>query len=219
MSTVAPVCPMSVSMSHSNCCHLSGVIRLNNPGINAKNSAPSPDTNRSMIDFASPIAPASPVKRMPLPSSPFETFAVRPVWSCSCRNALSLMTWFTMLLGTSTVNVSTVIKSSSASSMFSFAALAFSWSPSLLQIRAERVSKSRVMQCSASNSPFLLARWPIQIGSIFFMRTAPSSTARTSLGSSPVSTPMMASLHFAICSLVPSSFTFRIPGSSPSCFR
>mmetsp|Transcript_76300 Transcript_76300/g.215974 ORF Transcript_76300/g.215974 Transcript_76300/m.215974 type:complete len:261 (-) Transcript_76300:163-945(-) len=216
MSMVAPELLMRKLMSRWKSFIIGLVMRVSRPGMRDRNSAPSPTFLRSMRLLASWMAPERPVSRMPVPSSLLETLAVRPVWSCSWRSAGSLMTWFTRCPGTGTVSVSTVVRSESSSSMNSLASRARSRLPSLAQIRTERASRSRVTLCSFSILSLILDRWPIDIASTFLRITAPSMVARTSLGSSPVKTPSMASLHFLICSLVPSTRTVRIPGSSLS---
>mmetsp|Transcript_60536 Transcript_60536/g.194943 ORF Transcript_60536/g.194943 Transcript_60536/m.194943 type:complete len:262 (-) Transcript_60536:13-798(-) len=194
-------------------------MREKRPGMRGRNSAPSPTLRRSMRVLASWIAPARPVSRMPVPWSFLHTLAVRPVWSWSCRKAGSLMTWFTRFPGTGTVSVSTVVMSASSSSMASLALRAESRLPSLAQMRAERASRSSVTFCSRSSFSLIFERWPMDMASTFLRITAPSSSASTSFGSSPMSTPSIASLHFLICSFVPSRRTSRRPGSSLSALR
>mmetsp|Transcript_101689 Transcript_101689/g.242499 ORF Transcript_101689/g.242499 Transcript_101689/m.242499 type:complete len:204 (+) Transcript_101689:652-1263(+) len=203
MVTCAPEFCMRKPRSRWKSAYFLGANFWKRPGISARNSAPSPELRRSMSPFASWMAPESPVSRIPVPWSFLQTLAVRPVWSCSCRSAESLITWFTMLAGTFTVSESTVVMSSISSSIFSLASMALSRSLSLLQMRAERASSSMRTFSSVSMRLLIFARWPMDIGSTFLMSTAPSSCARTSLGSSPMRTPLMASLHLAICSFVP----------------
>mmetsp|Transcript_3300 Transcript_3300/g.9053 ORF Transcript_3300/g.9053 Transcript_3300/m.9053 type:complete len:261 (-) Transcript_3300:21-803(-) len=220
MFTCAPVLCCMKPRSLWKSSHILWDILENRPGMSDKNSAPSPWARRSISSFASWIAPARPVRRIPVPLSFLQTLAVRPVWSCSCLKALSLMTWFTTSPGTCTVRVSTDVMSSSSSSMASLASRALCRSPSLAQILTDLASRLSVIFRSPSSLSLILARCPMDIGSTFFMITAPSISASASLGSSPMSTPEMAFLHLATASFVgPWIFTCRMDGSEPDSLR